>query len=119
MSEDDAIEISGLEVWCQIGVTDAERAHPQRLLIDVTLKPHAPFDPLADDLARTIDYSAVARLLAKAASARPRRLIETLTTDLVREILTTYPVHEVRVRARKFVLSNAEWVAVTHCGRSA
>lgn len=119
MSEDDVIEISGLEVWCQIGVTDAERAQPQRLLIDVTLKPSAPFDSFDDDLARTVDYSAVARLLTNAAASHPRRLIETLTADLVQEILTTFPVREARVRTRKFVLSNAQWVAVTHCSQSA
>ncbi len=56
----DRIAIEDLEVFARVGVPDAERARPQRLLLTLFLSLDVAAAALADDLTRTIDYAAVA-----------------------------------------------------------
>jgi FolB domain-containing protein len=61
----DRILIEDLEVHFRVGVSEEERARPQRLLITVEMETDVGAAAAADDLQRTIDYSAVAsRLIA-------------------------------------------------------
>jgi dihydroneopterin aldolase len=106
------ILIKGLSVECRVGVPDGERAHPQRLLIDVLLVPRTAFADLHEDLARTADYDAAARRIAAVAAERPRRLIETLASDLTDMLLREFPVASATVEIRKFILPQTEYVAV-------
>jgi dihydroneopterin aldolase len=111
------ILIKGLAVECHVGVPDEERAHAQRLLIDVILVPRVAFADLQDDLAHTADYDAAARRIAAVATERPRRLIETLAADLVDMLLGEFPLTSAEVEIRKFILPQTEYVAV-RCRRS-
>src|SRR4051812_12913040 len=74
----DVIRICDLEVSYRVGVPDAERARPQRLLLDVRME--HDFRPAAatDDLTKTIDYFAVAQKLLKFGQGREWKLIEKL-----------------------------------------
>ncbi len=119
MTSDDAIEIRSLEVWCRIGASEAERTHPQRLLVDVALLPRIAFSEVGDRLERTADYALVAARIVEEAAARRRHLIETLTVDLAGMLIREFPLREARVRVRKMVLKNAEWASATHTARSA
>jgi dihydroneopterin aldolase len=107
------IEIQGLEVFCRIGVPDEERMAEQRLLLDVSMEPIVPFAELEDSIERTVDYHAVSVGLASLAVARSRRLIETLAQDAADWIVENHAVRSVKVRVRKFILPQTEWVAVT------
>jgi dihydroneopterin aldolase len=51
----DKITISNLEVFYHVGVTDEERAKPQRLLITVEMSHDFESAVSADNLADTID----------------------------------------------------------------
>lgn len=114
----DEILIRGLEIWCRVGVPDAEIAEPQRLLVDVGIRPRVSFEALGDDIAATIDYDALCKKLASEAGARPRRLIETLAADLAAAAMSDHSALSVTVEVRKFVLAQTEFVAV-RCTRSA
>ena len=106
------ILIKGLAVECHVGVPDEERAHPQRLLIDVTLVPRTAFADLQDDLTHTADYDAAARRIATVAAERPRKLIETLAADLTAMLLSEFPLTAAEVEIHKFILPQTEYVAV-------
>jgi len=54
----DRIHIEQLEVHGRVGVPDSERAAPQRLSVNLTLWPNIA--ELHDNLANTVNYSAVA-----------------------------------------------------------
>jgi 7,8-dihydroneopterin aldolase/epimerase/oxygenase len=113
----DEILIQGLEIWCRVGVPDHELASPQRLLVDVSIRPRAGFESLGDDIAATIDYDAVCSRLAQTAADRPRRLIESLAADLAATILREFGALETCVTVRKFILEQTESVGV-RCTRS-
>jgi len=106
------ILIQGLAIECHVGVPDEERAHPQRLLVNVTLVPRVGFADVQDDLTNTADYDAAARRIASVAAERPRRLIETLAADLVEMLLREFPLTVAEVEIRKFILPQTEYVAV-------
>ena len=114
----DAIEIRGLEIDTHIGVPAAERAQAQRLLVDLHMIPRRGFDEMGDRLDATVDYFALSNQVVAWAAERPRLLIETLADEIATRTLRGYPLIEVSVTIRKFILPNAEYVAV-HCTRTA
>jgi len=108
----DEIEISRLRVSTHIGVPDEERAEAQDLWISVLMQPSQDFSGLRDDVSNTIDYHRVSIELAELASAKPRRLIETMATDVAEHLLSTYPLSSVEVKIEKRILPDADFVAV-------
>jgi len=108
----DSIRINGLEVQVRIGVPDEERAAPQKLVIDVVME--SDFRGIADDIARTTDYAAVAAWLKEECARREWRLLETLAEDLAAGLLSRFPrVGAVTLQIRKFVLPQTRDVSVT------
>ena len=108
----DSIRINGLEVQVRIGVPDEERAEPQKLVIDVVME--SDFHGMADDIARTTDYAAVAAWLKEECARREWRLLETLAEDLAAGLLSRFPrVRAVTLQIRKFVLPQTRDVSVT------
>lgn len=114
----DIIEIKGLEIDTYIGVPEEERQHAQRLLVDVLLQPRRQFGAMADRIEATVDYYELSKQILLWAGERPRLLIETLADEIATRTLKSYPVTEVRVTLRKFILPNTEYVAV-QCTRQA
>jgi len=110
-SERDAIHIEQLELFARIGVTDTERVNPQRLTVSMTIWPREQFDFLSDDLTRAIDYSAVCMAVREFASTRSDKLIETLAAALAEHLLQLFPIQQVRLDLRKFVLADAKYAA--------
>ncbi len=113
MPENNHISLHGLGFAARIGVPDAERAAPQRLAADVTLWPTGAMEGLDDDLARTVDYSAAARVCRETAERQEYRLIETLADVLCGELLSAFPLKQVRITLRKFILPDTDAVSVT------
>ncbi|MEP7077756.1 MAG: dihydroneopterin aldolase [Chthoniobacterales bacterium] len=108
----DCIHIEQLEVFAFIGVTDTERAQRQRLTITTTIWPATDFGALADEIARTIDYSAVCEATRKYVAGRADKLIETLADSLARDLLAMFPIRSIAVEVRKFVIADTEYVSV-------
>jgi len=108
------IIIKGLSVDAHIGVPDEERAHPQRLLLDVTIEPSINFADLDDQISRTVDYDAASQRITALAAERPRALIETLAHEIADIILKEFPAKSAEVEIRKFILPNTHYVAVRY-----
>ena len=108
----DRIEIRRLRVNCHIGVPDEERAAAQDLWITVVMAPSQSFDGLADDIARTIDYAAVAGEIQQLAAVRPRKLIETLAVETADLLFSRHPLRRVEVSIEKRILPDTDCVAV-------
>ncbi len=109
----DQIHIEELEVFSRVGVTDNERAAPQRLIFTITIWLSVSFDDLDDDISRTVNYSAVAALAREFAREQSYKLIETLAGQLALRLLKAFPISRVKVELRKFVLPEAKHVSVT------
>ncbi len=111
--EPDTIRLTGLSVASHIGVPTEERALPQHLRINLTIKPKNPLTGLQDDVQQTIDYASVAETVRKLAMAKPRKLIETLAEDIIDTLLHAYPIMKIQVEVVKFILPDTTSVSVT------
>ncbi len=99
-ARDVTIALEGLEVRCRCGVTDEERREAQTLLVDVRLSPLA-HDYRDDDLAQTVDYAAVAELVAVTAGEREYKLIERLATEVADRLWAAGDLRRLSVAVRK------------------
>ncbi len=108
----DEIRLSSLQLTTHIGVPEAERAGSQVLEADVTLRIRRRFEAMNDDIAATIDYAAVAVRLQQIAAERPRRLIETLASEMAACVLEEFQAIGVTVELRKRILPETDHVAV-------
>jgi dihydroneopterin aldolase len=114
----DAIVVRGLELTSWIGVPDAERAEAQRLTVDLVLRPSSPLTDLNDDIRRTVDYFVLTRRVRQLAAARPRKLLETLAEEICACVLAEFSVRLVELELQKYILSDADYVAVRLCRES-
>lgn len=108
----DAIVIQDLEVFFTVGVPDAERERPQRLLITLILEQDLSRSMVSDDLSTTIDYAVVVERVLALGSARSWRLIETLAGDIMACIASQFPVEKITIEIKKFILPETRHVAV-------
>jgi FolB domain-containing protein len=108
----DKIRIVDLEVFYHVGVTDQERAQPQRLLVSVEVEHDFKHAVAADNLADTIDYFAVCQRLLAFGEGCQWQLIETLSADIATMVLDEFRARAVTVEVKKFVIPEAAYVSV-------
>ena len=108
----DTITICDLEVWYRVGVPDAERDQPQRLLLTVELAHDFAPAAAADELMKTIDYYAVTQRLLRYGEGRSWRLIEKLAADIAETLLAEFKPATVSVEVKKFIIPETRHVAV-------
>jgi FolB domain-containing protein len=107
------ITIVDLEVFYHVGVTDEERAKPQRLLLTIDLKFDFSSAAMSGRLGRTIDYYEVSRQLLRLGEARSWKLIESLATDIANKLLAEHHPESVTVEVKKFSIPEARYVSVS------
>jgi 7,8-dihydroneopterin aldolase/epimerase/oxygenase len=114
----DRIHIEQLSFHARIGVSEAERAKPQRLAANVTFWPDRRAD-LNDLIGNAVDYAAVAQSAREFVAGTEFGLIETLADKLAAHLLAQFGVSRVTVEVRKFVLPDTKFVSVTATQESA
>lgn len=95
------IGVEGVSLQARIGVTDEERATARPLLVDVELLPRAVEGLITDDLAGTVDYGHVVRLVGEMVTGGEYRLIEHFAALLCDRLLAELDVLQVSVTVRK------------------
>jgi dihydroneopterin aldolase len=106
------ITIVDLEVFYCVGVSDEERATPQRLLLTVDMDFDFASAVLSDRITKTIDYHKVAQFLLKFGEGRNWKLIEKVANDIADRVLTDFRPQGVIVEVKKFALPQARHVSV-------
>lgn len=104
--------ISDLAVEFRVGVTEAERARAQHLLLTVEMEQDFCAAAARDDLEQTIDYYAVCQRLLGYGEGRSWKLIETLAVDIASLVRADFGAARVAVTVKKFVIRQAAYVAV-------
>lgn len=97
---DDRITLNDVPVPTRIGISDAERATEQTLLVTVTLSVDTSKAGASDDIADTIDYDAVALLLRDLGTTE-RKTLEKFAEDAAEALLTTFTPAKVKVAVTK------------------
>jgi dihydroneopterin aldolase len=101
VSDEVTIVLQGLEVWGHCGVTAAERADHQRLVIDVELVPSAVPGATSDELAGTLDYARAAEIVVAAVAAGEYALLERLATEILDRLFAVCALARARVAVAK------------------
>jgi len=109
----DTITIEDLSVYYCVGVSDEERAKPQRLLLTVEMMLDFSNAIATDDLTRTVDYHAVSLKLLRFGENRSWKLIEKLAGDIAQMILTEFSPQSVSVGVKKFIIAEALHIKVS------
>ena len=107
------ITIVDLEVHYCVGLTDEERAKPQRLLLTVDMTLDFSSASVSDRIERTINYQAVADEVLRFGENRSWKLLEKLATNLAERVMTQYSPEEVMVEVKKFSIPQARFVSVS------
>ena len=107
------ITIVDLEVHYCVGVTDEERAKPQRLLLTVDMTLDFSSASVSDRIERTINYQTVAEDLLKFGEGRSWKLVEKLVANVAERVLTEYKPQAVMVEAKKFTIPQARFISVS------
>ncbi|HOW68847.1 MAG TPA: dihydroneopterin aldolase [Candidatus Paceibacterota bacterium] len=110
--DNDIILIHDLEVRFSVGVSEQERAQPQRLLISVEMETDFSQAARHDSLAMTIDYQAVCQWILKLSEGRSWKLLETLASEIADHVLTEFKPSLVCVEIKKFIIPEARFVSV-------
>ncbi len=107
------ISIVDLEVLYRVGVPDAERTQPQRLLLTVEMESDFSAAAKSDGIADTINYFAVTQRLLKLGEGREWKLIEKLAADIADTVLAEFKPQSVSVEVKKFIIPEARYVSVS------
>jgi dihydroneopterin aldolase len=100
-----------MAVQWRVGVTDAERAAPQRLLLTIEMDLDFGAAAKNDDLTQTIDYFAVSERLRHWGQGKNWKLIERLAAEAAELILAEFGPAQVSVEVKKFVLADTGYVS--------
>ena len=107
------IVIVDLEVFYCVGLTDEERAKPQRLLLTIDMNLDFSSAAISDRIEKTVNYQSVADELLKFGDGRSWKLLEKLVTNIAETILIKYKPQSVAEEAKKFIIPQARSVAVS------
>lgn len=107
----DKIIIKEAKFMCNIGVSKEERAKKQSIFVDAELFFNLKKASYTDDIKNTIDYSEIYESIRNISEKREYRLIEALSEDIAKEILSNYPTKKIIIRVKK-PLRNFEYAAV-------
>lgn len=108
----DKISIRDLEVYYRVGVPEAERANPQKLLLTLELSLDLSAAAATDELSATVDYDALCQEILQFGKGRSWKLIETVAAQIADLALSRKPVLEVKVEVKKFIIPQAQYVSV-------
>jgi dihydroneopterin aldolase len=102
MADTDEILLEGMRFYAYHGVNPEERALGQRFLVDVVMAVDLRRPGQSDDLADTVSYSDVYKVVRGIVEGEPRNLIEAVAEEIAAAILTGFPpVARVTVTVRK------------------
>jgi FolB domain-containing protein len=97
----DRILVRGLTAQTRIGVTDEERAQTRAVRADIEVRIDLRRAGESDDLAHTLDYSAVIAEVAQLLEGGEFRLLEHAADSLASAVLANKGVSEVTVELAK------------------
>ncbi len=107
------IAIVDLEVFYCVGVTEEERAKPQRLLLTIDMQHDLSSAGVSDRIEKTIDYFKVAQDLLKFGEGRSWKLLEKLVTNVADRVMSEYGPQSAFVEVKKFPIPQARYVSVS------
>ncbi|MGC3983016.1 MAG: dihydroneopterin aldolase [Steroidobacteraceae bacterium] len=97
----DKIFLTALSVECIVGIWDWERQVKQTVVIDLEMACDIRKAAQSDHIDDTVDYKQVSKRLLSFVGESQYQLVETLTENIARIVITEFDVPWVRVRLNK------------------
>ncbi len=97
----DRIELTGLAVFAHHGVFEHERVHGQEFIVDLIVEFDMRAAAASDDVADTVDYGALALLVAEQVRRDPVNLLETVAERVASAVLNDQRIDAVEVTIHK------------------
>ena len=97
----DKIFLSALTVECIVGIWEWERRVKQTVIIDLEIATDIRRAAASDSIEDTIDYKKVSKRLLAFVGESQFHLVETLTEQIARVVVTEFGVSWVKVRLNK------------------
>ena len=87
----DEVFLESLRFYAYHGVNPEERAQGQRFIVDIRLAIDLRAAGVTDDLAQTVNYSAVYQRVKAIVEGFPRNLIEAVAENIATVLLADFP----------------------------
>lgn len=97
----DVIRLHGMAFYAYHGVLASEKELGQRFEVDVEMRCDLQSAGQSDDLAATIDYTEVYRVVKEQVEGCTFQLLERLAETIANRVSAEFPVAAVTVRVRK------------------
>ncbi len=97
----DKIFLTSLRTECIVGIWDWERKVKQTVVVDLEMACDIRKAALSDHIDDTVDYKKVSKRLLTFIGESRYQLVETLTENIARIVITEFDVPWVRVRLNK------------------
>lgn len=97
----DKIFLTALRTECIVGIWDWERKVKQTVVIDLEMACDIRKAALSDHIDDTVDYKKVSKRLLSFIGESQYQLVETLTENIAKIVITEFDVPWVRVRLNK------------------
>lgn len=97
----DKIFFSGMSFYGFHGVYGAEAELGQRFMVDLELSIDLSRAGASDDLHDTVNYAEIFTCVQKVVEGERFNLVERLTTEVAQQLLTQFPLVEVKVKVTK------------------
>ena len=97
----DKIFLTALRTECIVGIWDWERKVKQPVVIDLEMACDIRKAALSDHIDDTVDYKKVSKRLLSFIGDSQYQLVETLTENIAKIVITEFDVPWVRVRLNK------------------
>jgi len=107
------VHIEQLRVFAHVGVSKAERAKRQRLVLNITLWPARDLRDVRDIVGRTVDYAVLCQETKDYLVRQSPKLLETLAGDVSAHLLRKFRVRKISLEVRKFALKDVAYTSVT------
>ena len=95
----DEIVIESMLLKVRIGVNQWEQKIDQTVILDLHL--YHDFSMAGDNIAETIDYDALCQHIQNYVDNKSFQLIETLANTIASEVLTNFPLQQVKIIVSK------------------
>ena len=97
----DKIVLEGMIFYGFHGASSAEQEVGQRFVVDLEVEFDLSAAGVSDDIADTIHYTTLFKLVKEILEGPSRKLLENIAETLAQRVLSEYPVDAVRVRVKK------------------
>ena len=105
--------LRGMKYPCKIGCTEAERAFPQTIEIDLECRVDLKAAAASGAVEDSVCWETADRLLAITVSGQEWTLVEQLAVETLQSVFQTFPAAQhVLIRIKKTPFSHGDWVGV-------